>query len=577
MTQKTKKTSVVIIGTNAKKQVEFNRIFGKYGVTPSFVLPNVNLDDQAHALLSGDATLILIEKSNLYHAKSDDVIAEYTHLTLARNISTCQYWIEVDGEVQHHTITKEIKGYLNIPTVSRPGAFAWDSIFVPMNSSISYDGALVVGLKNSARDLTISEVISATMLFDCINLNFQNIDMVRLVDFNQMPAEMLSGIAVLQTPEFKTSPVNSIMTAALRDGAFFRTAQSRRERNYWLPGLNGGIPLVPKKDPIHELTYMMHDFMHGAMPDLIYNGHTDISHRKIYMIHRMISEAISLVAADYAFVDLLKKQGVEYDFDKRSIHPFFASMTVPDGVDALYQLCRANTMYVLTGDDSAFLAMNPNMDTLRAYKQKYDRFFVEDYNWTDANFRNMTQSSHLFARWTTKMTPALEQVSTPLLTDFTDTICQKLNIRPADVDSYPVNDLIMAVFHECWTTKIQAALNNNTDLNHHSILSNSFKRYMIGQSIMYERYAHVVNIKAVGDTIIDLLNDNIMFDHIMINKVRDLHDAAVDQLLELKLITSDDARVFKEIVPMFDPTFVYYDRNANTKNLIATAKAMLGS
>lgn len=94
---------------------------------------------------------------------------------------------------------------------------------------------------------------------------------------------------------------------------------------------------------------------------------------------------------------------------------------------------------------------------------------------------------------------------------------------------------------------------------------------------MYERYAHVVNIKTVGDAIIDLLNDNIMFDHDMITKVRDLHDAAVEQLLELKLITSDDARVFKEIVPMFDPTFVYYDRNANSKNLIATAKAMLGS
>jgi len=38
----------------------------------------------------------------------------------------------------------------------------------------------------------------------------------------------------------------------------FRSASNRREKNYWFPGLNAGIPLVPKRDPVHEATFMAH-------------------------------------------------------------------------------------------------------------------------------------------------------------------------------------------------------------------------------------------------------------------------------------------------------------------------------
>ena len=39
----------------------------------------------------------------------------------------------------------------------------------------------------------------------------------------------------------------------LNQGLVLRAALTRREFIYWLPGLNAGIPLVPKDDAIHEV------------------------------------------------------------------------------------------------------------------------------------------------------------------------------------------------------------------------------------------------------------------------------------------------------------------------------------
>lgn len=44
-----------------------------------------------------------------------------------------------------------------------------------------------------------------------------------------------------------------LFTTVLNSGLFLRAAITRREFIYWLPGLNAGLPLVPKDDAIHEV------------------------------------------------------------------------------------------------------------------------------------------------------------------------------------------------------------------------------------------------------------------------------------------------------------------------------------
>ncbi|MFY0536127.1 hypothetical protein [Nannocystis pusilla] len=57
-----------------------------------------------------------------------------------------------------------------------------------------------------------------------------------------------------------------MLAAVIDQGVFFRAAQNRRERVYWWPGLNAGIPYTPKRDGLHEATFMMHDFGHFSCP-----------------------------------------------------------------------------------------------------------------------------------------------------------------------------------------------------------------------------------------------------------------------------------------------------------------------
>jgi hypothetical protein len=101
-------------------------------------------------------------------------------------------------------------------------------------------------------------------------------------------------------------------------------------RNDWAPGLNGAIPLTPKKDPVHGITFMIHDLMHQAIPDLIFTGvpkaEDQALWRNVYSVWRMMSEAFAfaLALADMIFVD--SRVQSKLDYDRRTwvgAHPLF--------------------------------------------------------------------------------------------------------------------------------------------------------------------------------------------------------------------------------------------------------------
>jgi hypothetical protein len=53
---------------------------------------------------------------------------------------------------------------------------------------------------------------------------------------------------------------------------------------------------------------MVHDiFHHVACPDLLYDGSTDDLSKKVQIIHRMMSEALTLIMADVLFVHNAKQ------------------------------------------------------------------------------------------------------------------------------------------------------------------------------------------------------------------------------------------------------------------------------
>lgn len=82
---------------------------------------------------------------------------------------------------------------------------------------------------------------------------------------------------------------------------------------YWYPSLNSGLPIVPKKDPIHQSIYMFHDMVHTCLYDPL----PDVSFQT-YILGKMVGEVFSQFIADGVFANLLRTNyKSSYPYQKR--------------------------------------------------------------------------------------------------------------------------------------------------------------------------------------------------------------------------------------------------------------------
>lgn len=243
---------------------------------------------------------------------------------------------------------------------SRSGVFGWDDIFVVQSSGMSYEQLKQFGLKRSSRDQVVSHYLKNTVYYEkLLNLEFNPVDAKRAVDFAVDPAVFVQQNKHFNNPLSIAYGFRNLLTHVLNFGVYFRSASNRVLNNYWNPGVNGGIPLVKKRDEIHEITFMAHDFGHFLIPDLTYIGNNSLLHRRCYIAWRMISEATTMALADMLFIDALKQSGVEYDFTSRKIYPLFCDLQLSfknkdEFMKNLKQVIRANYLYCLMGDDSLY-------------------------------------------------------------------------------------------------------------------------------------------------------------------------------------------------------------------------------
>jgi hypothetical protein len=89
----------------------------------------------------------------------------------------------------------------------------------------------------------------------------------------------------------------------MNEGMFPKVWKYSRQKNYWNLPYNSGIPIVPKKDEIHEGTFMFHDIFHFLFMDPLLTFHETQLEKKVYIMHRMMSEAITLVMADMFLIE----------------------------------------------------------------------------------------------------------------------------------------------------------------------------------------------------------------------------------------------------------------------------------
>jgi adenylate kinase len=557
---------VLVLTTNERKLPEYRTHLDRYDVEVHRVDPCDDPTWLAELLACSTETVRILalirEESDLYKHRTTER-SSFRHLERVENVATLRVHRSADGALETTTYRHSTEGYIDT-TRKRAGestVFGWDDIFVVKNTGLTYHELRERGLKVSSRDMVVSEFLYQHIYYrPGINLRFNPQDQRRPIDFRNAVSDFVAGNTHLNNPAARQRKLTQVWQKVVTEGVFFRAPENRREKNYWLPGLNAGIPFVPKKDAVHEITYMAHDFGHFLLPDLIFTGKVDDHRRRVYIIARMMSEAVTLVLADMLFVDTLRASGIAYDWSKRRIYPLFAdlSLTLQGStfLDDLESLLRANVRYCLRGDDAGYRALlaraGHGTENLESFKGKYMAFFVEDFRWTARNWANLAAHADFFRRWWLTAEPLRTHAGLALET--IDEFVAHLN--PTD------GDLIDQVFVYLFKTRIAPVFQAEglPETPREVQLGRAFFRYLLGQLGLMVAFDFVPESAGYRERLCSaVLATGPQMDIETIDRLRSFYEQYVDLLLEKNLISTDDARTYREVYPLFPPVFVHYD------------------
>jgi len=592
-----KRRYVYILTVDIHKYNEIVKIFDQYGIEVLLCSPKITIND-IQILLSlkdqtSDPIAILQEKTALlsYSSKDHNNQEDYVYIdvntikekTKCINYSELVvYSLGTDSKIVKKTYETKTKGLIDMSkkSIFCNDIYGWDDVFIIENCNLTYEELKSRNLKYSSRNMNISKWIEERIYYENkIDLKFNPIYAKRAIDFEIDPYTYIDTHKYFSCQEVKQNHLYSALVKIINDGVFFKSSINRRMNNYWSPALNGGIPMVPKTDEIHETTYMTHDFMHFALPDLIFTGHHSFRHKIVYIAWRMMSEAITMGIADMFFVDILAKKGISYDYSKRKIYPLFIDLGVNlhnidknELVNNLKKVIYANYRYCLLGDDAPYqqmLTANLKSDeNLKQFRLKYDAFYVQDYRWTNSNYNDMVKNADRFRYWYYMIKPHIDKTNVVTIDKIIEIVIEQ---DPTAFDKNEINNIFDIIFNYVFETKIKPLIIEPVQKNKEQSLHNAFLKYMCGQFMIFAKYNFIPALEFINP-LNELLRNQIT--HGTIKECREYYEKFLGTLLDKNLITSDDMHTYSEIYPIFDPSYLSYDVEI-TQTIDETMKGIL--
>ncbi len=574
---------VILASDNPFKRQEFQKNLNRYGIEV-VQAPNIASINYQSELLSIQVPGVLIK----------GIIGEKS--TLVTPGSTIQSKLEDLRPVEHLSVLSLLKLKDGIPSLSsyshrtagillldnkkdvRSSVFGWDDQFLIARCQKTYHEMRERGLKVSSRDMNVAQLLKDEFYYrKRVDFTFEAMNQDETVDFGTPLSNFLSTNPYLSNPVSKEIGLYSAFQSVADNGAFFRSAINRREKNYWLPGLNAGIPLTPKKDYIHQTTFTAHDIGHMLIPDLVVAGTLTPHEQRVYTASRMMSEAITLVLADMLFVWTMKESGIEYDYEKRRIFPLLEATEIDlrrgDVLSALKPLLYANMRYCLRGDDTFYRKLFRNAEQgegiLNAFKEKYMPFFVEDFRWTERNIKNMSSEATPLLDWWNAVKDVADRYDLGLET--AQSVALKISSDP--------DELVDQLFEGIYSGKIVPAFSSQRrEVGEDEKRTKAFVRYMLGQMAIFSFFSDMPYSRAYQDLIVGALRKKQgSFSLSEISAIRELYGSYVDRLCEDNRIQSDDAETFKGVFPLFEPFYVFYDEGASFyEDLSTISQRILG-
>jgi hypothetical protein len=109
-------------------------------------------------------------------------------------------------------------------------------------------------------------------------------------------------------------------------------------------------------------------------------------------------------------------------------------------------------------------------------------------------------------------------------------------------------------------------------------LRKAFTRYMMGQFGLYVKFWYMDETRQHAQRLAQYIND--VLPDLTLEKIdiaREFFADYIDKLQRKNLISLDDACTFKEIYPLFEPMYVFYDEDKEFyQDLADVAKDILG-
>jgi hypothetical protein len=285
-------------------------------------------------------------------------------------------------------------------------------------------------------------------------------------------------------------------------GTFIRFSENKIQRLYWNPPLNAGIPLTAKeKDPVYELIFLMHDFGHFVLPDLVPSGETNAITKKIYVNWRLLGESITVVLNEMLLVDYLKDKEefnnlITIDFDKPyKLYQIFRRLNLSNKND-LYKLFHASYLYFCILDNHGFIELidkenNTNWEQIWSeFDNRYHPVAARGRDWTESNFDNIAAMAKDYEKWYNVVKPMKHFLELKTIYDLN--IFAQQNEKIGDITDIQIMDIlfinafentIVPLFSETLTETSQNIL-----YEPHLRKLKSFIRYMVGNLFLLVKH-----------------------------------------------------------------------------------------
>lgn len=335
-------------------------------------------------------------------------------------------------------------------------------------------------------------------------------------------------------------------------GMFPKVWSYKNQKNYWNSTFNGGLPIIKKRDEIHEGTFMLHDLWHFVFRDPVINGTENKQEQRVFIANRLMSEAFTLVLTDMVGVSHANLDKANYDTSKRKIFPILSdSKLSSDDLNSVKTLLWANAQFAILGNTKPYEEIVKEPSILREFKTKYSIFFSVDLQW---NFKNVQNQINQI-----KANENLRQYSNSFLTNThqitTAELCKLVKVNEEQIS-------FSKLFNFFWSQLLEV-LHYDQRFNHVEYFKIGVQKYIDGQMFLYYKNKSFggAGLDKVYATTIEKIQKSSKISELesVYKSFRTSYREFLNELEAKGVILPDEASTYMLHAPHFPPIYLGYD------------------